>query len=96
MKRMVETVAYRVVSEPGDCTRYDYLVFRKGWDFYFVGIESKFPFTAVMNCWEIEHADKQDIVSIAERYDCNACTVMECMRTIKEIMKKEGDYELEL
>lgn len=81
---------YLVISEPGDATLYDYLVFRDGPDdFCFMPRRSTFRFPQRINWWEIERGgekwDEEIIEIIAKREHCNPYTVMECVRTMREI-----------
>lgn len=75
-----------VRSEPGDATRYDYFVFRDGDDdFCFMPRKSAFRFPQRINYWEIAETDEK-VDAIAKRENCNRYTVLECVRTINEII----------
>jgi len=81
-----------VVSEPGDLTRYDYIVFRDGPDeFTFMPARSTFKFPQRINKWddavtEEDEAKRRDAIEkIAREYGCNPFTVIECISSIKHM-----------
>jgi len=81
---------YKVTSEPGDATRYEYLVYRESKDdFTFAPTGSTFLFPQRMNIKDVAEgkaaANSAAVKSIAKRYHCNSCTVLECYKAIKEI-----------
>ena len=75
-----------VVSEPGDATRYDYLVIQNYDDFMFVPYNNTFRYPQKINRFELDEVYELDI---AERENCNLFTVRECIRTIKELIGGE-------
>ena len=86
IERKIETFLH-IISEPGDATRYDYGVFRTGPDdFSFMPIGSTFRFPQRLNFYDV-----CDIVSVdqctemAEAHGCNAYTLFECIRRVKEL-----------
>ena len=94
MKRFSVTEAIHVVSEPGDSTRYDYMVYRDGPDeFVFTPTRSTFIFPLRINYFDIAVVDENgeinidvdEVHRIAEKYNSNPWTVMECCRTVKEL-----------
>lgn len=83
---------YKVFSQPGDATRYDYIVYRDGDDFRFMGRESDFRFPPVINWWRIKDIDTSNVREVGEVVElangiCNPFTYMECVRTMKEIVE---------
>ena len=74
-----------IESEPGDCTRYSYIVLRDFDEFLFMPYHSTFTFPQRINRFMIENEDY--VKELAERYNCNPCTVQECIRTIEELME---------
>ena len=94
MKTVTIKDVYLVESEPGDATRYEYLVFHNGDDFVFSGVGSTFKFPSKINIYDFLEGKMEISESaaqaIAMKYDCNFYTVMECCRTALEIIR--GDY----
>ena len=78
---------YHVISEPGDCTRYDYFVYQEGYDkFNFMPRKSTFRFPQSLYLSEVEGLDETKIPDIKpEYYSCNAYTLLECIRTMKKL-----------
>jgi hypothetical protein len=87
-------VLFKVDSEPGDRTKYSYYTFKSFDKYKFVPCNSTFMFPQVISKWdamkvEDTENEEEDIVKeIAERYNCNAYTVLECIRTIQELEKE--------
>lgn len=74
--------AVRVISEPGDATRYDYYVVRYFDDYIFYTLANTFKYPAKISKWDI---DREGIIEeLAKEYNCNPCTVQECINYIKE------------
>ena len=71
---------WHVVTEPGDATRYDFYMMREHDDFKFMPCASTFVFPQVINRYDT------DIGELAKRFNCNPCTVRECMRIIMEVL----------
>lgn len=75
-----------IISEPGDGTRYDYLVFRDGPDeFCFMPARSTFRFPQRLNFYEA--CAGYPIHLLAVEHNCNPWTIVECIRIIKELHK---------
>lgn len=77
-----------VISEPGDMTRYDYHVMNDGPDnFIFAPNGSTFRFPQRINYYEGVNAlnDPEQLKEIAERENCNPCTVIECINMMVQI-----------
>jgi len=86
MKTYARREVTHVVSEPGDCTRYDYFVYRDEDDvFHFMPHKSPFNFPQQIPLWNL---DDDSIGWISEKFECNPCTVAECMRTMREMINE--------
>lgn len=95
MKIIRDAIVKHVVSEPGDHTRYDYHVTQFGDAFMFMPYESTFKFPQKINYWEVKDISTLEELfdsTIIEKYDeyktgINPYTLLECIRTIKELIK---------
>ena len=77
-----------IVSEPGDGTRYDYLVYRDGPnEFCFMPARSTFKFPQRLNFYEVQSAKESAIHLLAVEHNCNPWTIVECIRIMKELHK---------
>ena len=76
-----------VISEPGDGTHYNYIVARDGPDnFCFMPLGSTFSFPQRLNWWQVcDYETVSDCISLAAVLHCNPYTLLECVRTMKEI-----------
>ena len=90
-------ILYHVISEPGDMTRYDYIAHASHSMFNFMPRGSTFEFPHRIDYWDVKDiTDEQlcerdsDLIKLSERLKCNPNTVMECIRTIKELYKPGG------
>lgn len=83
----------RVISEPGDGTRYDYIVVRNHKYFMFSPYENTFRYPQRIDIWSIRNAKSEDdlVMKIAKEESCNPWTVKECIRWMKEAT--EGDMQ---
>lgn len=80
MKQITDLTLKHIISEPGDATRYDYLMV-PGMEVYrFFPYGSTFRYPTEIGVWMGE----DDINWLAEKYSCNPCTVAECIRSMKE------------
>jgi len=80
----------RVISEPGDSTRYDYLVYEDYDNYMFAPIGSTFAFPQRLDFWEV-----QLIINIKDACDyinkhkelanVNPNTLLECVNCIKHL-----------
>lgn len=78
---------YHVVSEPGDATRYDYFVYRDYDSFSFMPCKSTFSFPQSLCIFDVPQSeDVKDFVDIAKTFRCNPHTVLECVRTMRELI----------
>ena len=82
---------YHVISEPGDATRYDYIVIAPlgGSDeYFFAPYGSTFIFPQRINKWVakgIENVRDDNNLKMAKEYGCNPHTLIECIRTLMEL-----------
>ena len=77
---------YHVISEPGDRTRYDYFVYRDGFDdFCFMPCKSTFRFPQRLNYYDVVNVQESQIEHVFSRENCNPYTLAECIRTMKEL-----------
>lgn len=75
-----------IISEPGDGTHYDYLVFRDGPDeFCFMPARSTFRFPQRLNFYAVQSVEESAIPLLAVEHNCNPCTIIECIRVMKEL-----------
>jgi len=76
---------YRVWSEPGDATRYEYFVIENGDDYFFTPIKMSFFYPQHLAFWDVKGWDGS--VEQAKQFSqgSNAYTVAECIRTIFEL-----------
>lgn len=87
-------MVFSIESEPGDMTRYSYYAIKEYDDYKFIPKNSTFNFPQAINKYDaLGVKDTQDRMNdtankIAEKYNCNPCTVLECIRTIQELETK--------
>jgi len=75
---------YQVFSEPGDATRYEYLVLEKYDDFFFIPFGKSFPYPQHINYWDVKDWNGSSNL-LDHGYDCNSYTLAECIRTVLKI-----------
>ena len=86
MKIYTPIRATHIVSEPGDCTHYDYIVYCDDEDvFHFMPCQSTFNYPQHIPLWSL---DDENIDDLAKKFECSPCTVAECMRTMREMIKE--------
>jgi hypothetical protein len=75
---------YFIDSEPGDATHYSFLIYRDGLDrFSFAPRGSTFNFPQRIDFWgDVKDIDDAGILEIAKKFNCNPCTVKECIRIL--------------
>ena len=79
-----------VISEPSDCTRYDYIVIQTSPDEYgFIPYRNTFKYPHKINYWDIKDISDVEISKLSDAYGCNFYTLKECIRTINELRNKE-------
>ena len=99
MKRYLEIESdqiMHVISEPGDGTRYQYMVWYDGhYTFKVMGTDSDVTYPRALDYWEIKDAEHAPISSIqpvsmriADDQKCNPYTVQECIRTALELHRR--------
>jgi len=88
-----------VESQPGDGTAYSYFVFREGYDnFHFMPRHNTFRYPQRLSYWECKDFEtfaphqrpegyqlQDKLIKLAEEHNCNPHTLLECIRTMKEI-----------
>jgi len=78
---------YHVTSEPGDCTLYDYIVYKDFDEFCFMPCGSSFKFPQRLHYYT--HKDftvlNEETVEMSEYLNCNPHTLMECVRTMIQL-----------
>jgi len=83
MLKITTMVVRHVTSEPGDATRYDYLVNITGSDEYsFAPVGSTFRFPQRLNYWAVLDLNDAALITLAEKEHCNPYTLKECIRYI--------------
>jgi hypothetical protein len=90
MKEIREATVYHITSEPGDMTRYDYLVYRDGPDdFTFAPCRNIFRYPQRLNYWVVRNMSNDEVTEktkeMASELGCNPYTLLECIRTVKEL-----------
>jgi len=93
-KQIIPFEVIHVISEPGDWTRYDYVVVRNDTVFNFVAYYSTFCFPSKLDYWDIQNIEDlegcQEFIKEHENFDhINPHTMLECIRTIKELYNNE-------
>ena len=83
---------YHVISEPGDHTRYDYMVYKNYDNYSFMPVESTFRFPQRLNIYSVRGIDEKRIREIAEYENCNYYTLLECIRTMEELDANTSKY----
>lgn len=91
MRHMMPSSCIHVISEPGDATRYDYIIHMDGpYQCTFAPARSTFPYPRRMD--KAEAVELADINSeynkvYSEKNRCNRHTTMECARAVMEIFQ---------
>jgi len=90
---------YHIIAEPGDVTRYDFLVYRDGPDdFCFAPAGSTMLFPQRINKWDVKHLMSApdsfgpttvEVRQIADKYHCSPHTVVVCINTMKRLLDME-------
>lgn len=87
MKEITFIEAMRVVSEPGDATRYEYVVIHDVDEFYFCSARGHIPYPRAINYYNVRNASTDRIIELAAEQQVNPYTYAECARTVIEIME---------
>lgn len=85
MQSIKRAEGVRVISEPGDGTRYDFYVLKDGPDnFCFTPCGSTFRFPQKLNYYEACNArnNQEELSKLAHRENCNPHTLRECIRVM--------------
>lgn len=84
MKRVEKLTTWRIVSEPGDGTRYEYIVTRNYNGYIFASFNGLIKYPDRIESWMLSDKD-EDIMRLANEFKCNPWTLKECFRTVSEI-----------
>lgn len=81
---------FHVTSEPGDATRYDYFGYIAGnSNFNFMPCDNTFKYPQQINYYNVADLnlvdDKATLILMARETNCNIFTLLECIRTVKEL-----------
>lgn len=76
---------FKVISEPGDATRYSYFVFCDYDDYCFMPCQNTFRYPQQLNYYAVKDLNEEEEIEIATKGYCNVFTLRECIRTIKEL-----------
>jgi len=91
IKTKIRENLYHILSEPGDMTRYSYIVLQSGNDYKFMPDESRFRFPQRLNYFkhkDLIHSDNfLSLLSEADMNLCNPHTLKECIKTMIEIQE---------
>ena len=84
---------YHITSEPGDTTRYDYIVLKMEDEYCFMPRKSTFKFPQRLNYWNVrmglDNTRGQELMELANLNNCNIHTLMECVRTVIELQEED-------
>jgi hypothetical protein len=83
-------LAFAVLSEPGDGTRYEYAVVKDGAAFHFVDMSGHMQYPSALNYHFVRGAHRDDILYLAKEEGVNPYTYAECARTAIQLMEKES------
>lgn len=88
---------FHVITEPGDATRYDFIMVRRGDEFTIAPCRSTFRFPQSFNKWEIRNigpdaiSEHDFIIMKSNKYNCNPHTVKACIDVIRSIIKDDKE-----
>ena len=83
---------FHVITEPGDATRYDFILVRIGNEFTIAPCRSTFRFPQRFNKWFIRNVEEDTVgecnfvVHKAKEFGCNLRTVKVCIDVIRSII----------
>lgn len=90
---------FAIVREPGDGTRYEYMVHRDGPDeFCFMPMKSTFRFPQRLNYFDVKDieldtskpiTEVEELFVLAHKENCNPYTLRECIRTVKILHERK-------
>lgn len=85
-----------IISEPGDATRYHYIMYADYNDYSFMPIRNSFRYPQRLNWYDVKNLVSdvngkfsQEMFDIAEKENCNPYTLSECIRSIVAHRKGE-------
>jgi galactose-1-phosphate uridylyltransferase len=97
----LENPIVHVVYEPGDCTRYDFLLIEAKEFYIVVPYNSTFPFPTrlytdtvihfISKLEEKEENREEVLVELTEKYAVNPFTTLAVMKVIYHILKEKGE-----
>lgn len=91
MKDKIPTTCTRIISEPGDGTRYDYIMIRNHDVYSIMPYKSTFPFPTKLNYYNVKDIetieDALEYLKKMKNNSINPHTLLEVIRSVKE------DYE---
>lgn len=93
-KQGKDVIIFHVISEPGDMTRYDFVVMKWTHEYVFMPLGSTFRFPQKLNVFR--KYTESLIYDIADRNRCNPCTVKECIRVMNIIEKRKEQEKRKL
>lgn len=79
---------YRITSEPGDMTRYDYIMMKNYDDYLFVPYNNNFRYPQKLNIYAVKDINKQKLQKLTKDENCNIHTLKECINCMIQIEKK--------
>lgn len=88
---------FHVITEPGDATRYDFILVRRGDEFTIAPCRSTFKFPQSFNKWVIRNVGEDTvgehdyIIRKSNEYNCNPHTVKACIDVIRSIIKNDKE-----
>lgn len=96
MKEVSDFIVKHIVSEPGDYTRYDYLVAQYGDEYIIVPYKSTFRFPIRLLYWDIKYLNDvnmcQDYIRCNDELaNVNPHTLFEVVNTIKQLAANNDD-----
>lgn len=87
MKEITFEEVLHVVSEPGDATRYNYIVYQEVDNFYFCSAHGPMRYPHFINYYDVKNASTDTIIDLAEDQQVNPYTYAECARTAIELIE---------
>lgn len=73
----------RIINEPGDATRYDYVVVYQGnGNYSFASVSNSFNYPRELNYYDVRDLDEEGLIAMAKEKQCNPWTLKECISTI--------------
>jgi len=94
MERIEPIIAKHIISEPGDGTRYDYIVMRNKYIFMFIPYGNTFKYPTKLYYYDIVKInDIKDCIRHIDRFEdlkgVNPHTLLECVKRVKKMFKEK-------